>query len=288
MSSINTNLAAIKARSNLDRVQREMDTSIARLSSGKRITRAADDAAGSAISGRMESQIRGLNMQIRGAKDGQSLVDTQEGALQEVTAILQRMRELAVQSGTGIGTANDRAYLDLEITQLVNEIEAINANTKFNDTAVLTGTQFKFYTDIDAKGTAITTVAANITVSLLGHGGTAGSAPGGQRAGIQASAVDINSITSANTVISNIDGAIGSIASMRANLGAVSNRFDHIIDNLTNVVANTESAKSRIEDADFAVETTQLTRNTVLQQAATSMVAQANSQKNSILALIQG
>ena len=124
MPSINTNVAAIKARSNLDRVQREMDTSIARLSSGKRITRAHDDAAGSAIAGRMESQIRGLNMSIRNAKDGQSLVDTQEGALQEVSAMLQRMRELAVQSANGIASDDDRDYLQLEFTQLFNEIEA--------------------------------------------------------------------------------------------------------------------------------------------------------------------
>ena len=283
MSSINTNVAAIKARSNLDRVQRDMDTSIARLSSGKRITRAADDAAGSAISGRMESQIRGLNMQIRGAKDGQSLVDTQEGALQEVTAILQRMRELAVQSRSGVAQATDRAYLDLEMEQLVDAVAAISANTKFNDTAVLTGSQFSFYTDIDVKGTEIQTVAVNAGVSGLGAATATGAIHG-----IKKVSVDITSITSADNVVSNIDMAITSIASMRANLGAVSNRFDHIIDNLTNVVANTESAKSRIEDADFAVETTQLTRNTVLQQAATSMVAQANAQKNTILALIQG
>ena len=279
MSSINTNVAAIKARSNLDRVQREMDTSIARLSSGKRITRAADDAAGSAIAGRMESQIRGLNMSIRGAKDGQSLVDTQEGALQEVTALLQRMRELAVQSESGALADADRDYLQLEVTQLFNEINAISANTKFNDTRVMTGASFTFYTDIDVAGTAITTVevsasAQNLVTSIssisIGSGQVLGSS-----SGVQAS-------------ISIIDAAIVSVASMRANLGAVSNRFDHIIDNLTNVVANTEAAKSRVEDADFAVETTQLTRNTVLQQAATSMVAQANAQKNSILALIQG
>ena len=279
MPSINTNVAAIKARSNLDRVQREMDTSIARLSSGKRITRAADDAAGSAIAGRMESQIRGLNMSIRGAKDGQSLVDTQEGALQEVTALLQRMRELAVQSESGALADADRDYLQLEVTQLFNEINAISANTKFNDTRVMTGASFTFYTDIDVAGTAITTVevsasAQNLVTSIssisIGSGQVLGSS-----SGVQAS-------------ISIIDAAIVSVASMRANLGAVSNRFDHIIDNLTNVVANTEAAKSRVEDADFAVETTQLTRNTVLQQAATSMVAQANAQKNSILALIQG
>ena len=278
MPTINTNVAAIKARSNLDRVQREMDTSIARLSSGKRITRAHDDAAGSAIAGRMESQIRGLTMGIRHAKDGQSLVDTQEGALQEVEGILQRMRELAVQSASGVASTADRDYLDLEMTALVQEIEAINVNTKFNDTAVLTGTQFSFYTDIDVAGTAVQTVAADITVTTLGTG-------------VSTVQVHIGSSTgqaSIASVISRVDSAIQSIAGMRANLGAVSNRFDHIIDNLTNVVANTESSKSRIEDADFAVETTQLTRNTVLQQAATSMVAQANAQKNSILALIQG
>ena len=277
MPTINTNVAAIKARSNLDRVQREMDTSIARLSSGKRITRAHDDAAGSAIAGRMESQIRGLTMGVRHAKDGQSLVDTQEGALQEVEGILQRMRELAVQSASGVASNADRDYLDLEMTALVQEIEAINANTKFNDTAVLTGTQFSFYTDIDVAGTAVQTVAADITVTTLGTG-------------VSTVQVHIGSSTgqaSIASVISRVDNAIASVAGMRANLGAVSNRFDHIIDNLTNVVANTESSKSRIEDADFAVETTQLTRNTVLQQAATSMVAQANVQKNSILALIQ-
>ena len=287
MPSINTNVAAIKARSNLERVQRDMDTSIARLSSGKRITRAHDDAAGSAIGGRMESQIRGLNMSIRNIKDGQSLVDTQEGALQEVTAILQRMRELAVQSKAGTGTASDREYLDLEMEQLVSEIQAIGDNTKFNDTKVFAATataaDFVFYSDIDAAGTTVTSTAFKMSVTALGSHTITGGIYG-----ISKVAVDITSITAAKQVISSIDKAIGSVAAMRANLGAISNRFDHVIDNLTNVVANTEAAKSRVEDADFAVETTQLTRNTVLQQAATSMVAQANAQKNTILALIQG
>ena len=161
--------------------------------------------------------------------------------------------------------------------QLVDEIDAISANTKFNDTTVLTGATFSFYTDIDVGGTAITTVAASIAAANLG---------------VAKANVSIGSGTSTNAllqaVITRVDNAIVSVANFRANLGAVSNRFDHIVDNLTNVIANTESAKSRIEDADFAVETTQLTRNTVLQQAATSMVAQANAAKNSILALIQG
>ena len=279
MPTINTNVAAIKARSNLDKVQRDMDTSIARLSSGKRITRAHDDAAGQAIAGRMESQIRGLTMSIRHAKDGQSLVDTQEGALQEVAAMLQRMRELAVQSTSGVATSADRNYLDLEMTQLFNEINAVSNNTRFNDTRVLTGATFTFYSDIDVNGTAITTIAASSSAQNLLVSVTS----------VDISSIqDVTSTTAVQAAITQLDTAIGSIAAMRSNLGAVSNRFDHIIDNLTNVVANTEAAKSRVEDADFAVETTQLTRNTVLQQAATSMVAQANASKNTILALIQG
>ena len=227
----------------------------------------------------MESQIRGLTMSIRHAKDGQSLVDTQEGALQEVAAMLQRMRELAVQSTSGVATSADRNYLDLEVTQLFNEINAVSNNTRFNDTRVLTGATFTFYSDIDVNGTAITTVAASSSAQNLLVSVTS----------VDISSIqDVTSTTAVQAAITQLDTAIGSIAAMRANLGAVSNRFDHIIDNLTNVVANTEAAKSRVEDADFAVETTQLTRNTLLQQAATSMVPQANASKNTILALIQG
>jgi flagellin len=281
MPTINTNVAAIKARSNLERVQRDMDTAISRLSSGKRITRAADDAAGSAISGRMESQIRALSMNVRNAKDGQALVDTQEGAIQEIESILQRMRELAVQATSGIASTTDRDYLNIEMGQLVNEIEAININTKFNDRFALTGATFKFYTDIDVAGTAVETVAANMSVTILGTGVST------VQVSIGANTSN-TSTTGVQAVITRVDNALGSVAAIRSNLGAVSNRFNHIIDNLTNVIANTEASKSRVMDADFAVETTAMTRNTVLQQAATSMVAQANASKNSILALIQG
>jgi flagellin len=277
MPTINTNVAAIKARSNLDKVQRDMDTSIARLSSGKRITRAADDAAGMAIAGRMESQIRGLNMSIRSAKDGQSFVDTAEGALQEINAIFQRMRELAVQASSGTVVSADKNFLNAEMQQLVAEITAIDANTTFNDRTVLTLTRMQFFHDIDVNGTAITAPALAMSVAIS--------------PGFTKTVVSIGSHVAQagmSNVISAIDASILYVDGKRANLGAISNRFDHVIDNLTNVVANTEAAKSRIEDADFAVETTQLTRNTVLQQAATSMVAQANASKNSILALIQG
>ena len=274
MPTINTNVAAIRARSNLDKVQRDMETSIARLSSGKRITRAHDDAAGSAIAGRMESQIRGLNMSIRNAKDGQSLVDTQEGALQEVSGILQRMRELAVQSGSGAMTTTDKDYLQLEVNALVLEINAIGSQTKFNDATAMS-LAFSFFTDIDVAGTAITIAAGTMSSEKLAI--TIGNVVISGSAG-----------TSITSVLTTLNAAIDTVDSRRATLGAASNRFDHVIDNLSNVVANTEAARSRVEDADFAVETTQLTRNTVLQQAATSMVAQANASKNTILALIQG
>jgi len=275
---INTNYASVLARKNLAEVQRQMDKSVERLSSGRKINNAADDAAGSAISGRMESQIRGLNMGIRHAKDGQSLVGTAEGAMQELNKILQRMRELAVQSASGVASSSDQDYLNLEMGQLYNEIDSISNNTKFNDQRILTGAAFTFYTDIDVAGTAITTATA---------------ASSGKTLLVSITSVSIGSNTVATSttgvasVISRIDLALEKVDNRRAALGAISNRFDHIIDNLQNVVMNTVQSQSRIVDADFSIETTNLTRNTVLQQAATSMLAQANAQKNSILALIQ-
>ena len=272
---INTNYAAVLARKNLAEVQRQMDKSVERLSSGKRINNASDDAAGSAIAGRMESQIRGLTMGIRHAKDGQSLVATSEGAMQEINKMLQRMRELAVQAASGVANNSDKDYLNLEMRQLVSQVDAISKNTKFNDQALLEGGTFKFYTDIDVAGSAITTDGADMAASALAVSALTVSIGGGV---VQA---EISSVVSA------IDNALAVVDNRRAALGAVSNRFDHIIDNLQNVIMNTVQSKSRIVDADFSIETTNLTRNTVLQQAATSMLAQANAQKNSVLALIQ-
>jgi flagellin len=272
---INTNYAAVLARKNLAEVQRQMDKSVERLSSGKRINNAADDAAGSAIAGRMESQIRGLTMGIRHAKDGQSLVSTSEGAMQEINKMLQRMRELAIQAASGVANSVDKDYLNLEMGQLASQVEAISINTKFNNKPLLQGDTFTFYTDINVAGTAITTDGADMNITALGVRHAIVSIGGGvAQAGL-------------SNVVSAIDIALATVDNRRASLGAVSNRFDHIIDNLQNVVMNTVQSQSRIVDADFSVETTNLTRNTVLQQAATSMLAQANAQKNSVLALIQ-
>ena len=281
---INTNYAAVLARKNLAEVQRNMDKSVERLSSGHRINNAKDDAAGAAIAGRMESQIRGLNMGIRHAKDGQSLVQTAEGAMQELNKILQRMRELAVQSASGVASNNDRDYLNLEMSNLVSQIDAIANNTKFNNQELLKGASFTFWTDIDIAGTAITTTGASMQAVKIIGGGNLAQATTLVSIGSDAK---VTSLTGIVSVISIIDAALATVDNRRAALGAVSNRFDHIVDNLQNVINNTVQSQSRILDADFAVETTNLTRNTVLQQAATSMLAQANAQKNSILALIQ-
>jgi flagellin len=273
MPVINTNVAAIKARSNFDRVQREMDQSIARLSSGKRLNRAHDDAAGVAIAGRLESQSRGLTMQLRNARDAQAMIDTIEGAMQEATSILQRMRELAVQASSGTASAADRGYLDTEMEALAAEIQAISVNTTFNEKVLLTGAQFVFYTDINLTGTTLSATQVSLETSSLS---------------VEAADVSVGSVVDAASAIADIDNAISQVADDRANMGALSNRLDHVIDNLTNVIANTVAAQSRVEDADYATETTALTRATILQQAATSMVAQANANKNYILALIQG
>ena len=198
--------------------------------------------------------------------------------MQELNKILQRMRELAVQSASGVASSNDRNYLNLEMRQLYNEINSISDNTKFNDQRLLTGGAFNFYTDIDVAGSKITTATAASGAKTLLVSITSVSI---------GSATVVTSTTGVASVIGRLDAALAKVDNRRAALGAISNRFDHIIDNLQNVIMNTTQSQSRIVDADFSIETTNLTRNTVLQQAATSMLAQANAQKNSILALIQ-
>ena len=213
-------------------------------------------------------------MQIRNAKDGQSLVNTMEGALQEVTTILQRMRELAVQASNGTATAADRGYLDTEASALLSEIDAIAKNTTYNETALFSAaSQHSFFTDINLTGTEVVVSANVLTANAML---------------MSAEDAAITTVANAISAISSFDQAISQIATNRASLGAISNRFDHIIDNLTNVVSNTVAAQSRVQDTDYATETTALTRATILQQAATSMIAQANANKNSIMTLIQG
>ena len=275
MISINTNYGGLYAAKAAKSSQGLVDTAMERLSTGKRINYAKDDAAGQAIAVRLTAEIQGLAMASRNAADGQSLLDTAEGALQETTSLLLRMRELAVQASSGIASGSDKDYLDLEMTQLVSEIDAIATNTKFNGQQVLKGAVFSFYNDINITGTTMDTPASDMATSTLV---------------VQATDVNIDNQASAILIasaINDIDAAINTVNSKRAALGAISNRLDHTVDNLTNIIMNTIASKSRIEDADFAAETTRMTRNSVLQQAATSMLAQANASKQTILSLIQ-
>ena len=273
MPVINTNVAAIKARSNFDRVQREMEQSIARLSSGKRINRAHDDAAGLAISGRLDSQVRGLSMQLKNNKDGQAMVDTMEGAMQEITGILQRMRELAVQASSGIATAADRGYLDTEMEALADEIQAISVNTKFNETVLFTGATFSFFADINITGTAIITTTLGMETSTLS---------------VEAADVEVGTVAGAIAAIVDIDNAISTLADKRAIMGSISNRMNHVIDNLTNVSQNQAASRARVLDADFALESSRLAKAQVLQQSAMNMIAQASRTMQNVLVLFQG
>jgi flagellin len=273
MLSVNTNVASLNAQNNLTKSQSMMTQSLARLSSGLRINSAKDDAAGLAISNRMTSQIRGLNQAARNANDGISLAQTAEGALDEVTNMLQRMRELAIQSANGTNSSDDRASLDAEYDELMSEISRIADNTKFNNQNVLDGTlgTVAFQVGYEAGDTISITV------------GTDMSADGD----LAISTTGIDSAANASTAVSSLDSAISTVDTFRGTLGAVQNRFESTIANVSNIAENVSAARSRIVDADFALETANLTKAQILQQAGTAMLAQANMVPQSALSLLQ-
>ncbi len=273
MLSVNTNVASLNAQNNLVTSQNELQTSLSRLSSGYRINSAKDDAAGLAISNRMTSQIRGLNQAARNANDGISLAQTAEGALDEVTNMLQRMRELAVQSSNGSNSSADRVSLDDEFNQLVAEIDRIADTTTFNGQNVLDGTLGDVAFQVGANA------GEKITVSISSDM-TAGSS------GLAVDDDGIDTAGNASTAITAIDTAISSVDSFRGTLGAVQSRFESTIANVSNIAENVSSARSRIMDADFALETANLTKAQILQQAGTSMLAQANMVPQSALSLL--
>lgn len=268
---INTNMMSLNSQRALDRSQHSMMTSVERLSSGLRINRAKDDAAGLAISERITAQIRGLNQAIRNANDGISMLQTTEGAMDEITNSLQRMRELAVQAANGTVNTTDKASLNDEFQALATEINRIVASTTFNETPVLTG------------GTAI-----SLQVGYQ-------SAPATNQITINLSdlssltAVDGDDILNATNALSSLDALdadIDTVSSARADIGAVQNRLESTIRNLANVVENQSAARSRIRDADFAAETANMTRTQILQQAGTAMLAQANALPQNVLRLL--
>ena len=272
---INTNVASLNAQRNLNKSQLTLQNSMQRLASGLRINSAKDDAAGLAISNRMTSQIRGMNQAVRNANDGISLAQTAEGALQESTNILQRMRELTVQSASDTVSDTDRDSIATEITQLTNELTRISDDTEFNGVKLLDGTLSASITVGASSGS--TTINVGLTTDFdatgLGVDGLAATIQGDDIATIKAA-------------LGTIDTALGTIDTSRATLGAVQNRFESTISNLSNISENMSAARSRILDADIAAETSEMTRSSILQQAGTSLLAQANQQPQLALSLL--
>ena len=264
--SINTNVMSLAAQRNLSRTETGLQTSIERLSSGLRVNSAKDDAAGLAIASRIDAQVCGLNVAIRNAGDVISLAQTAEGGLNEITNMLQRMRELAVQSANATNSTSDRANLNAEFQQLNTEITRQVGATTFNGIAVLNSASTQSFQVGANAGQTI-----DVTTSVVA------AAPGG----------DITNAANANTAMGAVDTALDTVTTARATYGAVQNRFQSVINNLSVAAENQSAAKSRIMDADFAMETANLTRLQILQQAGTAMVAQANAVPQSVLSLLQ-
>ena len=273
MLSINTNIGALNASQSSYSVNNSMETSMARLSSGNRINSAADDAAGLQIARRMDTEIQGLNQAVRNAADAQALLQTAEGALDEVHTILLRIRELSVQASNGTYGAQDRLAIQAEVADLQSEITRISNDTTWNSISLIEGSQSTGITfQIGADNTQTVTVAiANIALATLSIGGTS----------------QVTTATNAMSYIAAVDKAISVISTNRGTYAAAINRLDHSVANMQNIATNLSAAKGRIEDADFAAETANLARTQVLQQASMAMLAQANASKQNILTLIQ-
>ena len=275
MISINTNYGGLYSAKAAQQSQSSVDQAMERLSTGKRINYAKDDAAGQAIATRLTAEIQGLSMASRNAADGQSMLDTADGALQETHNLLLRMRELAVQSANGTLQASDRTALGAEFDALEAEVTRISDNTSWAGTKLLDGSLSSGVTFHVGSGASQT-----ITHSIPEMAASAATM------GIVA-AVAITDVTKANSAIGQLDVAIAGVSKERAEIGAVSNRLDATVSNLNQVKVNLSSSKGRIEDADFAQETSNLAKGQILQQAATAMLAQANASKQTVLTLVR-
>jgi len=271
---VNTNIASLNAQRHMANVTNRIQGNYSRLASGLRIASAADDAAGLAISERMRSQIRSFSVAARNAQDGLSLAQTAEGALGEVSNILSRMRELAMQSSNGTLSANDRTTIDAEFEELKSEINRIATETEFNGTALLEGTN-----------TAVTIqvgIDAGETIQLAMVDVQTGAT------GLNVAALDTADQANAVTALGAIDTAIDTVNGARGTLGAGQNRLSSTLRSILNVRENLSAAESRIRDVDVASETADLTKNSIMQQAAVSVLQQANTQPQVALSLLQG
>ena len=272
---INNNISAMNTYSRLTSAQGAQAKSLEKLSSGLRINRAGDDAAGLAISEKMRGQIGGLNQAVRNAQDGISLIQTAEGGLNETHSILNRMRELAVQSANDTNTVDDRGEIQKEITALTTEVTRISTDTQFNGMNLLGGTGGEA-----GDGNFVLQIGANagqsITVGISAMGAS----------DLSVDALDLKTQTGANSAITAIDAAIKTVSGERSSLGAVQNRLDHTINNLTTTSENLSAAESRIRDVDMAKEMMEFTKNNILNQASTAMLAQANQMPQGVLQLL--
>jgi flagellin len=290
MSVVNTNVNASIAQAALTKNDRELSAAMQQLSTGRKINSAADNASGLAISARMTSQIRGLDQAVRNANDGVSMVQVAEGALEEIGSMLQRIRELAVQSGTGTTASADRTSLNTEFQTLVDEIDRIVDNTTFNGRNVLNAaaggaanaSKVAFQVGAGAKQTI------SLTFGNFLQTGASGTFKSLASATLTLSAATTTlGITNASKVMVVTDLAIERVSKQRATFGAITNRLEHAIDNLTNVKTNTEASRSRILDTDYAESTSELARTQIIQQAGTAMLAQANALPQTVLALLR-
>ena len=278
MSVINTNVSALNSQAALAKNSRAMSSAMEQLSTGSRINSAKDDAAGMAIGTSMTSQIRGLNQAVRNLNDGVNLLQTAEGALNETTNMLQRMRELAVQSASGTYSTTQRSYLAVEFNALGSQIDKIASETTWNGYTVLTGTTggttagtFSFQSG-QTSGQTIDVAIGSMALSTLG---------------ITAGAAGVSTAASASAAIASIDSAISTVNSQRATIGATINRMTYAADNMTNISANTSASRSTIMDTDYATASTNLSKAQIIQQASTAMLAQANQQPQTVLALLK-
>ena len=271
-SFIQTNVPSLNAQRNLSGSKNALGTSLQRLSSGFRINSSKDDAAGLQISNRLSSQIMGLDQAQRNANDGISFAQVLEGALNESTNILQRMRTLSIQSLNGSNSSADRSVLDAEFQQLISEVDRIATNTTFGGVGPpMDGTMAVFSFQIGAE--------ANQTVALAMDDMTI--------TGIMGGAGDIATVATANNELSKLDTAIEAVDSFRGNLGAFQNRMSSTLNNLSNISQNVSAARAQIRDTDFAGESARLAKNQILQQAGLSILSQANSSSESVLSLLQ-
>ena len=279
--SINTNIASMTAQRSFLNSNQALETSFERLSTGKRINSAVDDAAGLAIGKDLDSRVRGLNQAVRNVNDGISMVQIMEGAYDEVTTILQRMRDLAVQAATGSMTSTERDFLDAEHAKLATAIDSVMNQAKFANKDLVVA---------DANTTAVIHSGAEASDTITVTLSTANDADDAAGMGIDASTITLNgasAVANATSAIGHIDDALNQVATQRAALGASQSQLEAVVRNLANVAENTSAAAGRVMDTDYASETANLTKAQILQQAATSILAQANAQPQAVLSLLQ-